>query len=141
MIGKISRGLLRSSILKNQHRFTNFLDKANFVQGKFEAEVSPPLSQLNKNFYNPEYRYDTDDSDVMRLYTEKDNSSAEVTWTDVLDNAFVNVLFWLICSGSVLNGSTLSGSAHSCTSLSHNGLSITLMKRVLFHQSSEGNML
>ncbi len=27
----------------------------------------------------------------MRLYSEKDNSTADVTWTDVLDNAYVNV--------------------------------------------------
>ena len=59
MIGKISRGLIRSSLLKSQQRFSNFLDKSNFIQAKYEAEVSPPASQLNKNYYNPEYRYDT----------------------------------------------------------------------------------
>jgi hypothetical protein len=32
----------------------------------------------------------------MRLYSEKDNSMSEVTWTDVLDNAYTNVLFFLI---------------------------------------------
>jgi hypothetical protein len=31
----------------------------------------------------------------MRLYTEKDNSTAEVTWTDVLDNAYVNVSYYV----------------------------------------------
>lgn len=91
MIGKISKGLLRNPLLKNHQRFTNFLDKSNFIQGKLEAEVSPPESQLNKNYYNPDYRYDTDDSNIMRLYSEKDNSTAEVTFTDVLDNAYVNV--------------------------------------------------
>jgi hypothetical protein len=35
----------------------------------------------------------------MRLYTEKDNSTAEVTWTDVLDNAYVNVNLHLKLSG------------------------------------------
>lgn len=68
MIGKISRNLLRSTVLRNQQRFAGFLDKSNFVQGKLEAEVNPPLSQLNKNYYNPEYRYATEDSDIMRLY-------------------------------------------------------------------------
>jgi hypothetical protein len=27
----------------------------------------------------------------MRLYSEKDNSQADVTWTDVLDSAYINV--------------------------------------------------
>jgi hypothetical protein len=27
----------------------------------------------------------------MRLYSEKDNSQADVTWTDVLDNVYINV--------------------------------------------------
>ena len=92
MIGKISRNLLRTTLLKNQKTFSGFLDKSNFVQGKLEAEVNPPTSQLNKNYYNPEYRYATEDSDIMRLYNEKDNSLAEGTWTDVLDNAYTNVL-------------------------------------------------
>ena len=30
----------------------------------------------------------------MRLYSEKDNSTAEVTWTDVLDSAYTNVFVW-----------------------------------------------
>lgn len=27
----------------------------------------------------------------MRLYTEKDNSKADITWTDVLDSVYINV--------------------------------------------------
>lgn len=103
--------------------------------------MSPPLSQYNKNYYNPEYRYDTDDSAVMRLYSEKDNSTANVTWTDVLDNAYTNVINKIYWSGSVLNISTQFGSAHSCTSSNQNGPFIIHTKKDHFHQNSEVNTL
>jgi hypothetical protein len=93
MISRIGRTLLSTRITKPQQRFSNYLDKSNFVQAKLDAEVSPPVSQLNKNYYNPEYRYETSDEDIMRLYSEKDNSKADVTWTDVLDNVYINVIF------------------------------------------------
>jgi hypothetical protein len=32
----------------------------------------------------------------MRLYSERDNSMASPTWTDVLDNAYTNVYFIFI---------------------------------------------
>jgi len=35
----------------------------------------------------------------MRVYTEKDNSTADVTWTDVLDSAYINVNLYLKISG------------------------------------------
>lgn len=78
-------------LILNKQKFSNYLDKSNFVQAKLDAEVSPPASQLNEHFYNPEYRYETSDQDIMRLYTEKDNSTADVTWTDVLDSVYINV--------------------------------------------------
>jgi hypothetical protein len=34
MIGKISKGLLRFPLIKNQQGFSHYLDKSNFVQGK-----------------------------------------------------------------------------------------------------------
>ncbi len=53
--------MVTSPLLKIQQRASNYLNKENFIQGKLDAEVSPPASQLNKNFYNPEYRYETSD--------------------------------------------------------------------------------
>lgn len=91
MISRISRSLLVRPLIQNKQKFSNYLDKSNFIQAKLDAEVSPPASQLNKHYYNPEYRYETSDEDIMRLYTEKDNSTADVTWTDVLDSAYINV--------------------------------------------------
>lgn len=61
MISRISRNVVASPLLKIQQRASNYLNKENFIQAKLEAEVSPPASQLNKNFYNPEYRYETSD--------------------------------------------------------------------------------
>ena len=75
----------------------------------------------------------------MRLYSEKDNSTANVSWTDVLDNAYTNVFNSIYLSGSVLNISTQFGSAHSYTFLNQNGPSIIHMKKDHFHQNSEVN--
>lgn len=61
MISRISRSVVASPLLKIQQQASNYLNKENFIQAKLEAEVSPPASQLNKNFYNPEYRYETSD--------------------------------------------------------------------------------
>lgn len=77
----------------------------------------------------------------MRLYSEKDNSTASVTWTDVLDNAYTNVFILTYWSGSVLNISIQFGSAHSYTSSNPNGPFIIHMKKDLFHQNSEVNTL
>jgi hypothetical protein len=45
----------------------------------------------NKNYYNPAYMYHTEGPEIMRLYNSKDNSS-HLTFTDVLDSFYNNVL-------------------------------------------------
>lgn len=45
---------------------------------------------LNKNYYNPEYMYNTEGPEVLRLYNAKDNTQT-FTFTDVLDSVYYNV--------------------------------------------------
>lgn len=45
---------------------------------------------LNKNYYNPEYMYNTEGPEIMRLYNSKDNTQ-HFTFTDVLDSVYYNV--------------------------------------------------
>ena len=45
---------------------------------------------LNKNYYNPEYMYNTEGPEVLRLYNSKDNTQ-HFTFTDVLDSVYNNV--------------------------------------------------
>lgn len=94
---------------------------------------------LNKNYYNPEYMYNTDGPEVLRLYNSKDNTQ-HFTFTDVLDSVYYNVPH-LKHSGSHLNTTIRCSSVHSSMHSSLSGPSITHMRRVLYHQNSEVNML
>ena len=69
MISTISKNLVKSSVQKNTYKTSNYLDKENFIRAKEDAEINPPLSQVNKHYYNPEYRYLTEGTDIMRLYS------------------------------------------------------------------------
>lgn len=69
MIRTISKNLLKSSVQKIVYKTSSLLDKENFIRAKEDAEINPPLSQVNKNYYNPEYRYLTEGSDIVRLYS------------------------------------------------------------------------
>lgn len=93
----------------------------------------------NKNYYNPEYMYQTEGPEIMRLYNSKDNSQ-HLTFTDVLDSFYNNVP-GVIRSGCALSFTILCSSAPSCMRSSLSGLSTTPTKRDLFHLNSEENML
>jgi hypothetical protein len=69
MIRTISKNILKSSVHKSAYKISNLLDKENFIRAKEDAEINPPLSQVNKHYYNPEYRYLTEGTDIMRLYS------------------------------------------------------------------------
>lgn len=56
-----------------------------------EYNKNPVEKFYNKKYYNPEYHYYVDGGDVLRLYSERDNSKGEPTWTDVLDSYYYNV--------------------------------------------------
>lgn len=54
----------------------------------FESEVVERFH--NKNYYNPEYMYNTEGPEILRLYNERDNTQ-HFTFTDVLDATYNNV--------------------------------------------------
>lgn len=78
--------------------------------------------------------------EVLRLYSERDNSKGEPTWTDVLDCYYYNVSVGSSRS-SPLNFSTLSSIVDFFTPSSQSGQCTTLTRRLLFHQSLEESML
>ena len=100
-------------------------------------EVDPKF--YNKKYYNPEYHYKETGPEVLRLYTEKDNSHPKIDFTEVLDATYQNVLT-IQHRSLVLNISTLFSFVLSSMPLNLNGLFIIPMKKDLFHLSSEENM-
>jgi hypothetical protein len=57
-----------------------------------EYQHKPVEKFYNKKYYNPEYHhYMTEGPDVLRLYSERDNSLGEVDFSDVLDSVYTNV--------------------------------------------------
>lgn len=92
---------------------------------------------LNKNYYNPEYMYNTEGPEVLRLYNSKDNTQA-FTFTDVLDSVYNNVTQQL-SSGSRLSTITPCSSAPSSTHSNPSGPSTTPTRRAPFLRASEEN--
>lgn len=92
---------------------------------------------VNKNYYNPEYMYNTEGPEILRLYNERDNTQ-HFTFTDVLDATYNGVSITLF-SGSAPNTTTLCSSAPFSTPSSPSGPSTTPTKRGPFPLSSEGN--
>lgn len=93
---------------------------------------------LNKNYYNPEYMYNTEGPEILRIYTTKDNTE-HFTFTDVLDSVYNNVPY-LPFSGFLLNITTLYSSAPSSMRSNLSGLFITPTKKDLFRLNSEESM-
>lgn len=60
-----------------------------------EFNTQPVEKFLNKNYYNPNYMYNTEGPEIMRLYNAKDNTEHH-TFTDVLDSVYNNV--WILLS-------------------------------------------
>lgn len=94
---------------------------------------------LNKNYYNPEYMYNTEGPEILRLYNAKDNTE-HYTFTDVLDAVYNNVVT-LPFSGSPLSTTTQCSFAHSFMLSNLSGPSTTLMKKGLYHRNSEESTL
>lgn len=92
---------------------------------------------LNKNYYNPEYMYNTEGPEVLRLYNARDNTQ-NFSFTDVLDSVYYNVPR-LICSGSRRSTIIPCSSARSSTRSSQSGPSTILTKRDPFLLASEAN--
>ena len=94
----------------------------------------------NKKYYNPEYHYYVDGGDVLRLYSERDNSKGEPTWTDVLDSYYYNVHFMpfrLFRLTSTIHYSIVGSFIH----FSLNGLCIIHMRKLQSPLNLEVNML
>ena len=94
---------------------------------------------LNKDYYNPEYVYNTEGPEILRLYNEKDNTT-HYTFTDVLDSTY-NGVTTPLPSISVPSTTTLCSSALSSTPSNQSGLSTTPTRRALSPQNSEESML
>lgn len=54
-----------------------------------EYDMKPNPKYLNKKYYNPQYHfYREEGQDVLRLYSERDNSIVDKDFTDVLDSVY-----------------------------------------------------
>lgn len=114
--------------------------KLNEVYAAREAHNEVAVEKfLNKNYYNPEYMYNTEGPEVLRLYNAKDNTQT-FTFTDVLDSVYYNVTQRL-CSGSRRSTTTPCSSAPSSTHLNPSGPSTTLTRRAPFRRASEESTL
>jgi hypothetical protein len=60
------------------------------IAARQEFQEQPVERFLNKNYYNPEYMYNTEGPEILRIYSDKDNTPT-YTFTDVLDSAYGNV--------------------------------------------------
>lgn len=60
---------------------------AGMTEDEYNAKPNPKY--LNKKYYNPQYHfYREEGQDVLRLYSERDNSTVEKDFTDVLDSVY-----------------------------------------------------
>ena len=57
-----------------------------------EAINNQPEKFYNKNYFNPEYLYNTEGDETLRIYSEKDNVHTPINFTNVLDSAYRNVI-------------------------------------------------
>lgn len=119
---------------------TGYLNDSGVMEAIKESQENPPAKFHNKKFYNPEYHYYTEGPDLLRVYSERDNSSAKPDFTDVLDSVYTNV-FFISLRWSCQNISTLCSIVLSFILSNHNGLFTIHMKKVLFLPNSEENML
>ena len=55
-----------------------------------DYDKAPSEVFYNKNYYNPEYMYNTEGPEVLRMYSTKDNVEHH-TFTDVLDSVYSHV--------------------------------------------------
>ena len=108
------------------------------VKAKQEFNNQVEERFLNKNYYNPEYMYNTEGPEIMRLYNDKDNTQ-NYTFTDVLDATYNGVPI-LLFSGWVLSITTPCSSVLFSMLLNRNGPSTIPMRKDLFRPDSEENM-
>ena len=103
-----------------------------------DYDNNPSPKFYNKNYYNQDYMYHTEGPEVLRMYSERDNTS-HPDFTDVLDSVYNEVMHRL-SSGLTLTFSTPSSTAPSCTLLNLSGPSITPTRKGQSHQNSEESM-
>ena len=118
----------------------SYLNHQGIREATKEFNENPPVKFHNKKFYNPEYHYHIEGPDVLRVYSERDNSAPAPDFTEVLDSVYYNVQIYR-CRWSCLNISILSFTARFSTRSNLNGPSIILMRKGLFQLSSEENTL
>lgn len=111
----------------------------DFTVAAREFNQQPVEKFLNKNYYNPQYMYNTEGPEILRLYNEKDNTHY-FDFTSVLDSVYSNVLFYGF-SGLVQSTTILSSSALSSMLFSLNGPSPIHMRKARSRRDSEGSML
>lgn len=118
---------------------SGYLNDSGVLEALKEAQENPPTKFHNKKYYNPEYHYYTEGPDLLRVYSERDNSASKPDFTDVLDSVYTNVSYqscrWS-CQSIFIHYSTV----QSSTPLNLSGLFTTLMKKALSPPSSEENM-
>jgi hypothetical protein len=113
--------------------------KLNEVYAARQDYNKNPVEKFhNKHYYNPEYMYNTEGPEVLRLYNSRDNTE-HFTFTDVLDSVYNNV-HPHSCSGFHQNITTLCSSAPSSMRSNLSGPSTTPMRRAPFLPSSEVSM-
>lgn len=119
---------------------SGYLNDSGVIEAIKESHENPPVKFHNKKFYNPEYHYYSEGPDVLRVYSERDNSASQPDFTDVLDSVYTNVDY-IIRRWSCQNISTLSSTALSFTPLNPNGRFTTHMKKGPYLLSLEDNTL
>jgi hypothetical protein len=122
---------------RNTYKGSLKLNEVYVARKEYDNQVVEKF--LNKNYYNPEYMYNTEGPEILRLYSAKDNTE-HYTFTDVLDAVYNNVVS-LPFSGFRLNITTLCSFVRSFMPSNPSGPSTILMKKAPFHQNSEVNML
>lgn len=69
-----------------------YLKRNGIDEAVDEFNHKPVEKFYNKKYYNPEYHhYMIEGPDVLRLYSERDNSATAHDFSDVLDSVYVNV--------------------------------------------------
>lgn len=70
---------------------TGHVNRENIKEAVEEYQKNPSPKFHNKKYYNPDYHYHMEGPDIIRLYSERDNSHHQPDFTDVLDSVYSNV--------------------------------------------------
>lgn len=90
MINRLTSGLIKRAFCSNYKFNSATLKIKEFEIARREFNEKDVDRFMNKNYYNPDYMYNTEGPEILRLYNSKDNTEA-LTFTDVLDSAYNNV--------------------------------------------------